>query len=69
MPKRINGGKMKKILISVMALVALAACVEQQPEQDQYFDHITPVPTNVSAKQFHPFNPFLRPQRAWMQTA
>ena len=61
MPKRISGGKMKKILISVMALVALAACVEQQPEQDQYFDHITPVPTNVSGEAIPPVQPIPAP--------
>ena len=57
MPKRINGGKMKKILISVMALGVLAACNEPQPEQDQYFDHITPVPTNISGEAIPPVQP------------
>jgi hypothetical protein len=57
MPKRINGGKMKKILISLTVLGALTACVEPQGEKDQYFDHITPVPTNVSGEAIPPVQP------------
>ncbi len=57
MPKRISGGNMKKILISLMALGALAACNEPQPEQDQYFDHVTPVPTNISGEPIPPVEP------------
>jgi hypothetical protein len=48
---------MKKILISVMALGVLTACSEPQPEQDQYFDHITPVPTNITGEPIPPVQP------------
>jgi hypothetical protein len=57
MPKRINGGKMKKILISVTVLGALVACTEPQPEQDQYFDHITPVPNQITGEPIPPVQP------------
>ena len=57
MPKRINGGKMKKILISLTVLGALAACSEPQPESGQYFDHITPVPSSGAGEQIPPVQP------------
>jgi hypothetical protein len=57
MPKRINGGKMKKILISLTVLGALAACNEPQPAQDQYFDQITPVPSTAAGEAIPPLQP------------
>jgi|GEM_PF-366192 len=57
MLKRINGGKMKNILISLMVLGALAACTEPQPEKDQYFDHINPVPSNITGEAIPPLEP------------
>jgi hypothetical protein len=57
MPKRINGGKMKNILISLTLLGALVACTEPQPEEDQYFDQITPVPSNITGEAVPPVQP------------
>lgn len=57
MPKRINGGKMKNILISLTILGALVACAEPAAQKDQYFDHITPIPTNITGEAIPPVEP------------
>lgn len=61
MPKQINGGKMKKILISLTTLVTLAGCASgTAPQDDQYFGRITPVPGDAQAQNATPIPP-LRP--------
>lgn len=49
--------RMKKILLGLSLTSLLVACSEPQPEGDQYFDQITPIPGSVQAENAQPIPP------------